>query len=59
MLRAYSLTVKPLGSALKKTSSARCASRFLSTFKNDYDGAVAERAAIGVVPKPLDVGELS
>lgn len=27
---------------------------FFSTFKDDYDGAVAERAAMGVVPKPLD-----
>jgi len=28
--------------------------RFASTFKTSYDGAVAERAAQGVVPKPLD-----
>lgn len=29
-------------------------SRSLSTFKDNYDGAVAERAQQGIVPKPLD-----
>ena len=28
--------------------------RYASSFKTNYDGAVAERAAEGVVPKPLD-----
>ncbi len=28
--------------------------RFASTFKSAYDKTVAERAAMGIVPKPLD-----
>ena len=28
--------------------------RFASTFKTNYDGMVAERATMGIVPKPLD-----
>src|SRR5687767_5230211 len=28
--------------------------RFASTFKTNYDGAAAERAQQGIVPKPLD-----
>ena len=35
----------------------RSASRYLSSFKDDYEGHVAERAAQGIVPKPLDAGE--
>ena len=33
---------------------AASASRFASSLKVDYDGAKAERAAIGIVPKALD-----
>ena len=33
--------------------------RFASTFKTNYDGMVAERAATGIVPKPLDAEQTS
>ena len=35
------------------------AARYASTFKANYDGAVAERAEQGVVPKPLDADQTS
>ena len=31
--------------------------RSLSAFKDEYDGAVAERALVGIVPKALDAGK--
>lgn len=41
-------------------STSRVSSaRSLSTFKTNYEGAVAERAQQGVVPKPLDAAETS
>jgi aconitate hydratase 2 / 2-methylisocitrate dehydratase len=33
--------------------------RFASSFKTDYDGAAAERAKMGIVPKPLNAEETS
>ena len=40
-------------------ANARMAMRYASTFKANYDGAVAERAQQGVVPKPLDADQTS
>jgi aconitate hydratase 2/2-methylisocitrate dehydratase len=37
----------------------RYSMRFLSAFKDEYDGAAAERAALGVVPKALDAEGVS
>jgi len=43
-------------------STARLApanTRFLSTFKDEYDAHVAERSAEGVVPRPLDADQMA
>lgn len=43
----------------KYTRSSTGAVRFASSFKADYDGAAAERASQGIVPKALDAEQTS
>ena len=72
-IRSISMLVKPLGYMEMHRSRPqvqRCAaelnfntynlrSRNMSTFKVSYDGAVQERAKVGIVPKPLDAAGVS
>lgn len=58
--KSFSHVLRTSSRILSNASTKNYASiRFASTFKTNYDGAAAERAQQGIVPKPLDAASTS